>query len=275
MTDRQVPFRIKATAMDEDFIDQYNRSSFHRHELVFVTKALRITVNQQSLEVEPKQIIVIPSSIDLKLEAGQHYASPQFYGYVLSIGDNYLDEINHTFIDTTDLIQVFSQLRILPVSENNWQVFLDLFGQLKQVQAEKATLYQQKIIFHLASLLFLETCQIYQSPNDPLLHEHTKRDQLASDIKQYVDDHFNEPITLQDTAKRFNISTSTVNRIFQKYYHDTLYQYLITKRLSYAHDCIKKGQSISHSWKNAGFKDYSNFYRSFIKHYHYRPHDAK
>jgi len=102
----------------------------------------------------------------------------------------------------------------------------------------------------------------------------SEREILAYEIKHFIVDSYRKDITLQDIADKFDISTSTVNRVFQPYFHSTIYQFILELRLGYAYTLIESGLSITESWQKAGFNDYSNFYRAFIKHYHIRPHEV-
>ena len=95
--------------------------------------------------------------------------------------------------------------------------------------------------------------------------------QMPTMVRQYVLEHLEEPITIDQLASYFFMNQYSFMHAFKKCCGISPYQFILQQRLEAAMEMIKKGiplTSISHS---CGFNDYSNFYRSFRKYFKASP----
>ena len=86
--------------------------------------------------------------------------------------------------------------------------------------------------------------------------------QLQS-IIQYINQNFTKRITLDNLEKEFFISKYHLCHIFSKATGMTVHQYITNKRFTYANELIKNGTNITEAAQNAGFNNYSSFYRAY------------
>lgn len=86
-----------------------------------------------------------------------------------------------------------------------------------------------------------------------------------TEIITYLNNHLTEPIHLDKISEHFFISKHHLNKVFRKATGTTIYDYLLYKRVIYAQQLIIVGQTASEAAMDAGFKDYSTFYRSYKK----------
>lgn len=93
----------------------------------------------------------------------------------------------------------------------------------------------------------------------------------VQEIIPFVNENIRKPITLETLAEKFFVSKNHLNVIFQKATGTTINQYIRMKRLSFAQNEILRGVSACEAAVNAGFNDYSNFYRAFRKEFGYAP----
>lgn len=94
---------------------------------------------------------------------------------------------------------------------------------------------------------------------------------VISDISNYINEHYNEPLTLDDLTSRFFISKSHLLREFKHIYNTSVHQYIIHKRISVARDMMTDGISPTEVYLQCGFRDYSNFFRVFKSEYDMSP----
>lgn len=88
---------------------------------------------------------------------------------------------------------------------------------------------------------------------------------LANAIS-YMEDHYIEPLTLEEIAGQSDISVRHLNRIFQSYYQTTPVSYLQRLRLERACSLLKQTKlSITDISHNCGFNDSNYFTRLFTK----------
>lgn len=274
MVQSNLPFRIKVITLTTDMLEHYNKSSFHRSELLFATQDIHLTISDKPLLIKSHHVVVIPSNLSRKMTIGDGVESHKKIGYIFSLSEKYLNAISNDFVETPMIKTMMSEPNIFYYSAVSWQQMSFLLNKLVKDVPKATTVIEQKIVFTTATQLLLEAYRL----NGAIADESSQLDErqkLALDIKHYIEDHFIDDILLEDIEKLFNISASTANRIFQQYFHSTIHQFIIELRLGYAHQCIIGGFSITQSWQKSGFNDYSNFYRSFIKHYDYRPNDIK
>lgn len=97
-----------------------------------------------------------------------------------------------------------------------------------------------------------------------------ERNQYAV-ISAYIDEHLNEPLTLDSIAGRFFLSKYYVAHLFRERSGFSVLQYLTKKRLAAVCAAIQNGQPIHEACLQFGFLDYSSFYRAFQKEYGLSP----
>ncbi len=95
------------------------------------------------------------------------------------------------------------------------------------------------------------------------------------DLIDYIDLHFSEPLTLTMLSNSFNMSKNQLNRLFREKTGTTIINYVISKRISHAHYLQEKGIPCTEAAQQAGFNDYSSFYRSYVRRFGVPPSNRK
>jgi len=88
---------------------------------------------------------------------------------------------------------------------------------------------------------------------------------VINNIITYLNEHLTETITLDNISNKFFISKHHLNKVFRKAIGTTVGDYIIHKRVILANQFIMQGLSASLASTNAGFHDYSSFYRAYKK----------
>lgn len=94
-------------------------------------------------------------------------------------------------------------------------------------------------------------------------------------VIEYINKNYTSDISLSDIEKKFFISKYHLCHIFPSATGLTVYQYITKKRLAYARELIRVGSTISDAAENAGFNNYSSFYRAYIAEYGVTPKNDK
>ena len=82
----------------------------------------------------------------------------------------------------------------------------------------------------------------------------------------YINEHFNEPITLDSLSSRFFISKYHLAREFKKEYSQTIIQYLSNRRITYAKELLRfTDLSIGEIASRCGIRDMNYFNKVFQK----------
>jgi AraC-like DNA-binding protein/quercetin dioxygenase-like cupin family protein len=82
---------------------------------------------------------------------------------------------------------------------------------------------------------------------------------------EYVNNHFNEDITLQQMVRLSAMSKTCFCAIFKSIVGTSFKDYLNSYRISHATELLLKGGKISEAASRCGYSDLSTFYRNFRK----------
>ena len=88
---------------------------------------------------------------------------------------------------------------------------------------------------------------------------------LLEQVITYIHEHYGEPVTLQDTAKKFFVSPSTIEHQFTEKLGWSFYRYVTKRRIIEARNQITAGVPLKTACQNCGYADYSNFYKAFTR----------
>ncbi|MBO5165402.1 MAG: helix-turn-helix domain-containing protein [Lachnospiraceae bacterium] len=86
-------------------------------------------------------------------------------------------------------------------------------------------------------------------------------------IVMYVNNHLFEELSVPALAEYFYLSTSQFSRVFKQATGAAPWDYIIKKRLTAAKEKIRSGFSAQEACETSGFKEYSAFYRAYMKHF--------
>ena len=102
-----------------------------------------------------------------------------------------------------------------------------------------------------------------------------RKQDLLERIREYVDIHLEERITLQAVADHFQVSVSTVTQLFQRRAGTTFHKYLTERRMAAAEALISRNIPLEEVGKRIGYTDHSSFYRAFRQKYGVSPRDYR
>lgn len=94
---------------------------------------------------------------------------------------------------------------------------------------------------------------------------------LLNEVIAYVENHLSDRITLEETAKHFYVSVSTITQLFRQKMGTSFYRCVTQRRLISAKALINEGKTLEDVSRMVGFTDYSSFYRAFKKEYGITP----
>ncbi len=98
-----------------------------------------------------------------------------------------------------------------------------------------------------------------------------EKPELLDQVLAYVETHLGEKITLEETARHFYVSQSTISQTFRKKMGISFYRCITQRRLIGAKSLIEEGVLLEEVGQRVGFADYSSFYRAFRQEYGISP----
>ncbi len=94
---------------------------------------------------------------------------------------------------------------------------------------------------------------------------------LMARVLDYINQHYGDELSLDALAARFFVSKYHMSHEFNRLVGTSVYRYIILKRLIIAKQMLSGGVPPTDVYRNCGFKDYANFYRTFKAEYGVSP----
>lgn len=117
----------------------------------------------------------------------------------------------------------------------------------------------------IIELLYNLNRQVEKTNNSNYKHEKIKN------ILTYINSNLNEDLSLDDIAAKFFLTKQHLCKIFKENTGFTVNKYISYKRIVVVRELYLKGMSLSQACSEAGFNDYSAFYRAYSKIMHESP----
>lgn len=87
----------------------------------------------------------------------------------------------------------------------------------------------------------------------------------AAELLQYIHANLTEDLSYKALSEKFCMSEKTLYKFFKREVGFPLSQYILTRRIMKAQAILNAGGTAAEAARNAGFGDYTVFYRSFCK----------
>lgn len=98
---------------------------------------------------------------------------------------------------------------------------------------------------------------IFFAKEEPVRHP------LVEQVSEYIDGHLADKITVELLAEQAHMSKYYFLRKFKELTGVTVHTFLVNKRLIKACEALRQGKSVTESWQQTGFADYTSFLRNF------------
>ncbi len=86
-------------------------------------------------------------------------------------------------------------------------------------------------------------------------------------IIMYINENLTSPLSIDNIAETFFLNKYHLCRLFKKHTGLTINKYITHKRMIMVRNLCREGKTISQASMEAGFGNYSNFYRMYLKEY--------
>ena len=88
---------------------------------------------------------------------------------------------------------------------------------------------------------------------------------VIQDVLSYINNHYTQPLSVDELARRFNISASWLAHEFVRFTNRSVYNYVLYRRVMLACRLMLGESSLNAIAYECGFSDYSSFLRTFTK----------
>lgn len=150
-------------------------------------------------------------------------------------------------------------------------VFQHIQGQLLEFLEEANTNrpFRDEKLKIMISALLLQLNRITYDQNSQITTKY--QNTLYLNICDYINNHLEEDLSLEQLASFFFVSKYHISHIFKENMGLSLHQYIIKKRIHASKNGILSDTPIQTLITQYGFKNYSSFYRAFVKEYGVSP----
>lgn len=247
-----------------------NEVALHHHDFYevyfFLSGNIAYTIDSRVYQMIPGDILLIsPNELHQPLfgKAMQPYER-----MVLWIDKNYLQRFSAWDVDLARCFEQGSSNLLRPDAQLRVHL-TDLFEQilLEDGQQEFAGALLADTCFLQAMILINRLAM--QPSGVPELPD--KSGSVVEDVLAYINEHYQEELSLDLLANQFFISKYHLSREFNRLVGTSVYRYIMQKRLVVAKQLLSDGVPSTAVYQQCGFGDYSNFYRAFKAEYGISP----
>ena len=243
--------------------------SLHSHafyELIYCCNdcGAEYLVGADRYRLQKGDIVFIPPGISHRPLLPEHM--PESYQrYVLWISQSFMDLFGEKLAAEEEKIPYGPLLR---TGDTKWELLGGYFRRGVWEAEHQEPGWQAAIVGNTITLLTLMGRGIRERTADIMKAE---KPDLLNEVLNFIELHLNEKITLEETARHFYVSVSTITQLFRQKMGTSFYRCVTQRRLIAAKVRIGNGESLEDVGRAVGFADYSSFYRAFKKEYGITP----
>lgn len=221
-------------------------------------------VGADRYRLQKGDIIFVPPGISHRPLLPEKMPEP-YQRYVLWISQEFVDRFSQ-MLSAGEKMMAYGTL--LRTGNNKWELLGGYFRRGVWEAEHQAPGWQAALVGNTITLLTLMSRSIQERTANLLKAE---KPDLLNEVMNYIELHLNEKITLEETARNFYVSVSTITQLFRQKMGTSFYRCVTQRRLIAAKVRIGTGEALEDVSRAVGFADYSSFYRAFKKEYGITP----
>ena len=244
---------------------QLNLHSHTFYELLYCNNdcGAEYLVGADRYRLQKGDIVFVPPGISHRPLLPDTMTEP-YERYVLWISQDFVD----TYTSVFGMEKKPSYGTLLRTGGTKWELLGGYFRRGVWEAENQAAGWQAAVVGNTITLLTLMGRSIQERTASVLKAE---KPDLLNEVLAYVENHLSDRITLEETARHFYVSVSTITQLFRQKMGTSFYRCVTQQRLISAKALINEGKSLETVSREVGFADYSSFYRAFKKEYGITP----
>lgn len=254
--------------------DSYLREvALHHHDFYeiyfFLSGNVRYIIESQNYLLQPGDILLI-SPMELHQPVITHESEP-YERVVIWLSKEYMDSIRTPITDLSQCFDVHTpgHVNLIRPDSQSQPTLQKLLSDLLNENDSKE--YGHDIMAGSIIHILLTTLNRMAYRQSQSYQVEDRSSPMIAQVLKYINDHYQEELSLDMLAARFFISKYYLSREFRRLMGTSVYRYIIQKRLVIAKQLMLSGESPTLLYEKCGFADYSNFYRAFKAEYGLSP----
>ena len=239
-----------------------SRVNLHSHNYVEIlycksSSDVEYLIGSNRYRLQKGDIVYVPPGVSHRPIMPEKLTVP-YERDVLWISTEFMDMVMNMYPDEEAGIRNLS----LPIrtAGTRWEFLGDVFrnGVLEEERKrpgwETAVMGNTLLILTYMKRMYMERSAGTMQAEKP---------ELLDRINGYIEQHYARHITIDELARQFFVSNSTISHLFKQKMGVSLYRYITQRRLIAAKALITQKVPMEEIAHMVGFVDYSTFYRAF------------
>lgn len=246
--------------------------TLHHHDFYeiyfFLSGNVQYNIEDRSYLMTPGDVLLIsPMELHQPVFGQTHL---DYERYVLWINKQYLDGLSSPGQDFTRCFDTTlpGHSNLLRPAGVSRQYLTFLMEQIRSEQDSRKPYSEVAALTYLVQLMITLNRMAIQNKGEGQIKA---PESVIYNILTYVNEHYQEDLSLDDLANRFFLSKYHLSREFQRLVGTSVHRYIVQKRLAMAKQMLSDGQPSAQVYQRCGFGDYSSFYRAFKTEYQISP----
>ena len=244
--------------------------SLHSHNYVEIlycraSGGVEYLIGSNRYRLQKGDIVYVPPGVSHRPILPENMTGP-YERDVLWISQEFVDIMHRMFPE--DMISKRERSIPIRTAGTRWEFLEELFRKGVQEEEAKRPGWEAAVIGNTMMIL-ANMKRIYIERSAGAMK--AEKPELLDRIMAYIERDFAEHITVDDLARQFYVSNSTISHLFKQKMGVSLYRYITQRRLIAAKSLIGGNMPMEEIARKVGFADYSTFYRAFKQEYGISP----
>ena len=236
--------------------------SLHSHEYYEIlycrtSVGVEYLIGSDRYRLQKGDIVLVPPGVSHRPIFQDNMVGP-YERDVLWISNEFMDNMIRMFPDHG--IQQRNHSVPIRTAGTRWEFLGDLFNLGVQEELEQRPGWEAALMGNTLTI-FANMKRIYMERSAGAMK--AEKPELQDRITAYIEQHYATHITVDELARQFYVSNSTISHMFKQKMGVSLYRYITQRRLIAAKSLIGQKVPLEEISQKVGFSDYSTFYRAF------------
>ena len=250
----------------EDESTSATRVEQHTHrfyEIIYcIQGSVEYLLDTERYEIQKQDIIIVPPGV-IHCPIRHLDQTVPYKRRVLWISQLFAEWMWQIEPDILD----FEKAVVLRTAGKGWEALEEYFSNGLKEADRKAPGWEVSLTGNTAQLLV----QLARAMRKPEPVYKSREQDLLEQVLDYIQKNLCERISVEETARAFHVSPSTLTHLFSQEMGISFYRCVTQRRLAEAKKQIAQGHSMEEISLMVGFSDYSAFYRAFKSEYGVSP----